>query len=95
MTSAEISWRASDALHLHVWEDEAVAYHSLSGETHLLGAAAATLLQTLRQSPADAIALSQALAFQPDMETDAEFMQQVYEILRHLEQLKLIEQHSH
>lgn len=44
-------FQASRALHLCHWGDEFVAYHALSGDTHLLDAPTGQLLQALQHQP--------------------------------------------
>ena len=79
-------WRVTPGQQLRhaEWDDEAVVFNSLSGDTHLLGAAALHILRTLQAGPADAAAL--AAAFEDDAAGDA-----LAAILGQLEALALIE----
>lgn len=85
------NWRASSALYLHSWGDEFVVYHSRSGDTHLLGPAAAHILLSLQQAPSNAITLSKSLAPLLGVDTDDEFILQIDKILTDLDMLALIE----
>ncbi len=49
---------AGQQLALRGWDGEYVLYNDLSGDTHLLGAAAVALLRRLGTAPASAAALS-------------------------------------
>ena len=84
-------WRTSSALYLHSWGDELVVYHSRSGDTHLLGSAAAHILLALQQAPSTSILLSKSLAPLLGVETDNEFILKIDEILAELATLALIE----
>lgn len=75
--------RTNPALHLRSWGDEFVAYHALSGDTHLLDAQTGRLLQTLQQTPADIQTLHTLLNT-----TDAEAF---HALLAQLEAIFLIE----
>lgn len=63
-------WRSSEFLHLRRWDDEFIAYHSLSGDTHLLDLAAGQLLLALQKFPADTRSLSHTRS--SDLETEVE-----------------------
>ncbi|MES1981068.1 MAG: HPr-rel-A system PqqD family peptide chaperone [Pseudomonadota bacterium] len=88
-------WRALPELNLHAraWDDEFVVYNSLSGDTHLLGSAAAQILLMLQQAPSDAIALAESLAprLQLESELDEELAEQITHLLSDLHTLALIE----
>jgi len=75
------------------WGDELVFYNNLSGDTHLLGSAAAQVLLELRQSPSNALFLTEALAprLQAETVTDEEFSFQIDHFLNELNTLGLIE----
>ena len=57
-------WRisAGQALRFRQFDDEAVLYNDLSGDTHLLGAEALHLLSVLQHGPAAQAALLASLA---------------------------------
>lgn len=80
-----------DALHFRVWEGEFVVYNSLSGDTHLLGSAAAHALLKLQQTSSDALTLAATLAPLMKAEMDDEFVSQIEQILADLGKLALIE----
>lgn len=86
-----IRWQVARSLHLRAWNEEFVAYHSLSGDTHLLGHAAGHILSELQQTPADAITLSLSLSAQLAIAPDEAFMSQIEKILADLDTLALIE----
>ncbi|CAH1084923.1 HPr-rel-A system PqqD family peptide chaperone [Candidatus Nitrotoga sp. 1052] len=75
------------------WDDELVFYNKLSGDTHLLGSAAAQVLLELRQSPLNALLLTEALAprLQADNIMHEEFSFQIEHLLNELNTLGLIE----
>lgn len=58
-----MKWQAisPQSLHTRAWDDEVVVYDALSGNTHLLGQAAASLLAALVQAPGDVAALARTL----------------------------------
>ena len=75
------------------WDDELVFYNKLSGDTHLLGSAAAQVLLELRQSPSNAQLLTEMLAPRLQAETvmHEEFSFQIELLLDELNTLGLIE----
>ncbi len=87
------TWRAcaADTLLLRSWGDEFVAYHSLSGDTHLLDPVAGHILLALQQTASDTLTLCESLAPLLGIETDDEFMSQIEKILADLNTLTLIE----
>jgi PqqD family protein of HPr-rel-A system len=71
--SISMKWQITSpqSLHMRVWDNEAVAYDAVSGTTHLLGLAAARVLEKLKEAPGDAASLAQALIDQaPDRASD-------------------------
>lgn len=64
-------WRIADdqALRHYGWDGEFVLYNDVSGDTHLIGPAAMSLLLALRASPG---ASSQALSVAPELLDDLE-----------------------
>lgn len=91
MFEAHRLWRIADALHFHCWGEEYVVYHALSGNTHLIGKAAADILIALQQHTADTQSLSRSLAAMMGVRTSAEFMLEMNRILADLSKLSLIE----
>ncbi len=75
------------------WDDELVFYNKLSGDTHLLGSAAAQVLLELRQSPSNVQLLTETLATRLQAETvmHEEFSFQIDHFLNELNTLGLIE----
>lgn len=86
-------WRviSDHALHLRSWGNEFVVYNSLSGDTHLLGSTAASVLSALQQAPSDAVTLAKSLAAMLKTEMDEAFTLQVDQLLAELDTLSLIE----
>ncbi len=85
-------WRTSSdqVLHYRAWEDEVIVYNALSGDTHLLGLAAAQTLSTLQKLPVNIQDLVQKLASLWQAEPDEQMQQEVAEILADLTSLSLI-----
>lgn len=90
---SRMMWRviSAHALHFRSWDDEFVVYNSLSGDTHLLGAAAAHVLSELQRTPAEAVTLAGSLA--PVLQTsfDEELVLETERLLAELDRLALIE----
>lgn len=80
----ETAWRSFD--------DEHVLYHIPSGNTHLLGAAAADIFFYLQQSPASLPEIAQFLAAKMQLETDQDLLDRIAEILSELRASALIRQ---
>ena len=85
-------WRVipGQALACRCWDDETVLYNDLSGATHLLGPAAACLLEALRSGPAAEPALAAALRAEFDLEEDS-LPHELGRLLDDLARLDLIE----
>lgn len=68
-------------------------YNKLSGDTHLLGSAAAQVLLELRKSPSNALFLTEALApcLPSEMVMHEEFFFHIERLLNELNMLGLIE----
>ena len=88
---AQSMWHTADSIHLHSWKNEFIVYHPLSGDTHLIGKAAAHILLALQQSTTDTQSLSQSLADMMGVTTSTEFMSQMNQILTDLHSLALVE----
>ena len=93
MMDSNIKWRliSGQALQFRFWDDEFVVYNSLSGDTHLLGSAAAQILLKLQQAPSNATVLTESLAPILHAEVDDELVFQIEHILMDLDALALIE----
>lgn len=91
-------WRlkSGQSLQRHEFPDgeESVLYNALSGDTHLLGAAAIELLLCLQCGPADDAMLRDFLAAAMDGERDPDFDAQVAALLDQLSSFYLIESFS-
>lgn len=84
---------SDQALQLRFWDDEYVLYNNLSGDTHLLGSAAAQVLLKLEEAPSDAITLAESLASLLKVEMmDESLAPQIEQLLTDLNALALIEQ---
>ncbi len=88
-----MTWRIApgQTLRLRRWEDECVLYNDLSGDTHLLGAVAASLLDVLGGGAASLPELAQALCGELGVEADAELEAALAPLLDQLAHLALIE----
>lgn len=88
MPATPIRWQTHSALHLRSWNEEYVAYHALSGDTHLLDSATGHVLSALKGMPAaDLDTLKIALAAW----ADEALLLNVDNILADLAALDLIE----
>lgn len=88
-----MQWRvvSDSALRFRSWGDEFIVYNSLSGDTHLLGLAAAQILLKLQEAPSDTIILTEALAPLLQTETGEGLALQIEYLLADLVKLALIE----
>lgn len=75
------------ALHLQVWGTQAVLYHGLSGDTHLLEAGTAAIIEQLRLAPASTPELTSLFS------TDAEpaLLAQLDRVLADLARLGVVQ----
>jgi PqqD family protein of HPr-rel-A system len=86
-------WRTNrdGALIFHTWGDEVAVYDALSGDTHLIDATAAQILQALQISPSDVCTLAQLLAAELQCEPGAELNQDIGSVLSDMATLSLVE----
>lgn len=86
------TWRVipGQALAYRCWDDEAVLYNDLSGDTHLFGPAAICVLEALRPGPAPAAALAARLLAEFEFE-DADPAAELDALLAELARLSLVE----
>jgi PqqD family protein of HPr-rel-A system len=86
-------WRTirDDALIFRAWDDEVVIYNALSGDTHVIDATAAQILQALQQSPSDVQTLAQLLAVQLQCEPGDELNRDIESVLSDMAALSLVE----
>jgi PqqD family protein of HPr-rel-A system len=89
-----MKWQAisTQAVYLRSWDDEFVVYNSLSGDTHLLGAAAGHILTALHRGPSDETSLTESLCETLHAEPTPEMSLQIQAILTDLHKLALIEE---
>lgn len=85
-------WRVvpGQSLAFREWDQEAVLYNDLSGNTHLIDGLGIDLLLALRDSPADAATLSARLAGQVDADA-GELSAAIEDMLAGLAALDLVE----
>lgn len=83
--------RAGQRLRMLSDDEETVVYNDLSGDTHLLSGIAASLLERLRQGPADDDSLAGFLASEWDLDTDMAPAELARHLLSELAALSLIE----
>ncbi|MGZ3252918.1 MAG: HPr-rel-A system PqqD family peptide chaperone [Burkholderiaceae bacterium] len=88
-----MKWRviSNEALHFRTWDDEVVVYNSQSGDTHLLGSAAAQILLNLQTTPSDSASLAEELAPHFEVAPSADLPLQIDQLLAELNVLGLIE----
>ena len=88
-----MNWRlrAGQRLRMLSDDEEAVVYNDLSGDTHLLSGIAASLLERLRQGPADLHSLAGFLAGEWDLDADIAPASLAEQLLCDLAALSLIE----
>jgi PqqD family protein of HPr-rel-A system len=89
-----MKWQAisTQAVYVRSWDDEFVVYNSLSGDTHLLGAAAGQILTALQRSPSDETSLTESLCETLDAEPTPQISLQIRAILADLRKLALIDE---
>ena len=73
------------------WDDGVVVFNLDSGSTHLLNPTAAQALKCLEETPCDARVLSERLASQTALDSDAELVTHVERLLAQLDELGLVE----
>ena len=83
-----------EVLHFRRWADEVVVYDRRFGDTHLTSAAAARVLDRLRQGPADVAELACVVASEPGDGDQGTRIQETEQILGSLQQLDLVERES-
>ena len=83
--------RAGQRLRMLSDDEETVVYNDLSGDTHLLSGIAASLLERLRQGPADDDSLAGYLAGEWDLDPDMAPAELASQLLSDLAALSLIE----
>lgn len=84
--------KSNQTVTLRSWDNEFVVYNSLSGDTHLVGPAAAEILAQLQRAPADVAALAGEMCRTWEVDATEEFALQLHEILADLRTLALIEE---
>lgn len=79
-----------ESIHIKKWGNEAVVYDALSGNTHLVGAAAAQILAQILASPSDAVFLTQTLFPDASQRLENNAREKVESILAQLAGIALI-----
>lgn len=82
---------AKNSLLFRSWNDEFVVYNGATGDTHLLGLAAAQVMLELQQTPADAVGLAESVAPLLQTEPDEELVSFIEQILTDFDSLGIIE----
>lgn len=93
MRDTDTEWQVSEDFDVlwEAWDDENLAYHSGSGQTHLLNALATCVLQVLQHHSGNFSYVFSELADRVEGELDEGLCQQVRELLEQFESLGLIE----
>lgn len=88
-----MKWRLREGQSLRMLstDDEAVVYNDHSGDTHLVSAAAGSLLERLRQSDTDTAGLVASWAAEWEVDADEELASAIQHLLAELDGLGLIE----
>lgn len=88
-----VKWQAITDFDLlwHVWDDEHIVYHTGSGDTHLLSADAARVLQSLQQESANITDLEIKLASSINLPQDNQLLSYLETIMTELNKLGVIE----
>lgn len=73
------------------WIDECIVYDAASGDTHILPASMARLLQLLQQGPTDVVSLAQLVAAEWQCEADAALQDDLRGALTDLRALALVD----
>ena len=89
-----MKWQIHPAqgLRLRSWEDEAIVYNDLSGDTHLLSAIAVDVLTRLQAQSVDEAGLAAQCAADWQLPDDADLRTHLHELLMTLQGLSLVEQ---
>ena len=82
--------RPGQHLQYHGWDDEYLVYNDLSGDTHLLGAAAIELLLALKTAPATRQTLTALLKAEFDID-GTELGDETDALLEHMKRLSLVD----
>jgi PqqD family protein of HPr-rel-A system len=78
----------------HFWHDEAVVYHELSAQTHLIDGIGAVILQQLSLSSSSYQTLSDALQQQFEFDNGADLDPLLTTTLTYYQQLALVKQYA-
>jgi PqqD family protein of HPr-rel-A system len=91
---SKMTWRAipDQSVRVRSWDDDSVVYNIISGDTHLLGAAAGHILTQLQRAPFDEAALVESLCETLQVELCPELPLHIRSILADLHKLALIEE---
>lgn len=80
----------TDRFVIKVWDDEAVAYDSLSGDTHLLDPLSATIIGLVAQSACSSEEIIHHLTVAYDMPADAHSLDYLHATLSRLKAIGLL-----
>ena len=78
-------------LSIEIWDENAIVYSSLSGETHLLNGLACEVLQLFQAAPETISTLISKLCMILEVEDEADLEGQIQRLMGEFEKLGLIE----
>ncbi len=81
-TGAELLWQT--------WDDEVIVFNTASGQTHLLDALSAAVLEEIENRPGDVDRLALRLAERFELDTEA-LPRRLGEVCKHFDELGLVE----
>ena len=86
-------WRVIDSssLFFEEWEQDAIIYNGMSGETHKLNALAIEILKLMLQKSWTPISLTEEICSIFDFENDAVLLQNIKQVINQFNALGLIE----
>jgi len=88
-----LTWSVPDVttLHIQLWGDHAIVFHSLSGETHCLNGLAIEVLTRLKVAPATHASLTKQICMTFEVDDKAVLEQKITRVLTEFDSLGLIE----
>lgn len=82
---------STSGLHIEEWGENAVVYHSLSGDTHYLNGLAVEILKLIREQPVPLKTLVEEICATFIIEDKTEIEQQIKQLLSQFSILGLVE----
>lgn len=88
-----MSWTVPEqaVISIEIWEDHAVVFSSMSGQTHLLNGLACEVLQLIKTAPETVATLVNKLCMIFDVEDKVDLEIQIQSLMYEFENLGLIE----